>query len=144
MAYKSDVRIVTSKKGYNELINYIQKYYKKNNIPIEHQFVLINNLKINYENKFQKYFGWNNIRWYGYPDVEAIEKGLEYLKEKDYSYRFARMGDDSTDYEEHYHESTREKEKGLEFPTMERYFDDDLTFTIIKNQARCISEVERE
>ena len=30
MGYRSDVRIVTSKKGYNELKKSIQEYYKEN------------------------------------------------------------------------------------------------------------------
>ena len=43
MGYRSDVRIVTSKRGYNELKKSIQDYYKENDIPKDYQFDLLNN-----------------------------------------------------------------------------------------------------
>ena len=125
MGYRSDVRIVTSKRGYNELKKSIQEYYKENDIPRDYQFDLLNNTNVMEINKYQVYLGWNNIKWYGYPDVDAIEDGLSKLKDKDLSYRFARLGENYDDYEEHSHESLNEKEQDLDYPSMERYFDDD-------------------
>ena len=75
MGYRSDVRIVTSKRGYNELKKSIQDYYKENDIPKDYQFDLLNNTNVMEINKYQVYLGWNNIKWYGYPDVDAIEDG---------------------------------------------------------------------
>ena len=49
MGYRSDVRIVTSKKGYKELMKNIADYYKKNNVPKEYQYDLINHVNINCE-----------------------------------------------------------------------------------------------
>lgn len=125
MGYRSDVRIVTSKRGYNELKKSIQDYYKENDIPKDYQFDLLNNTNVMEMNKYQVYLGWNNIKWYGYPDVDAIEDGLSKLKDKDLSYRFARLGENYDDYEEHSHESLNDKEQDLDYPSMERYFDDD-------------------
>ena len=125
MGYRSDVRIVTSKKGYNELKKSIQEYYKENDIPRDYQFDLLNNTNVMEINKYQVYLGWNNIKWYGYPDVDAIEDGLSKLKDKDLSYRFARLGENYDDYEEHSYESLNEKEQDLDYPSLERYFDDD-------------------
>jgi len=144
MGYRSDVRIVTSKRGYKELLKSISDYYKKNNVPKEYQFDLINNLDVNGENKFQKYFGWNSIKWYSYPDVEAIEEGLRKLEEKDLSYRFARLGENYEDYEEYYHDSSNEKEQDLEWPSLERYFNDSYVIEHINEQDKRIKEeVER-
>ena len=103
----------------------IQDYYKENDIPKDYQFDLLNNTNVMEMNKYQVYLGWNNIKWYGYPDVDAIEDGLSKLKDKDLSYRFARLGENYDDYEEHSHESLNEKEQDLDYPSMERYFDDD-------------------
>lgn len=144
MGYRSDVRIVTSKKGYRELIKSISDYYKKNNVPKEYHFDLINNLDVNCENKFQKYFGWNSIKWYSYPDVNAIEEGLQRLEEKDLSYRFAKLGEDYDDYEEYYHDSNNEKEPVLEWPYVQRYFDDEEIIENIRKQDNIKrDEVER-
>ena len=125
MGYRSDVRIVTSRKGYEELKKHIQDYYKENDIPKDYQFDLLNNTNVMERNKYQVYLGWNNIKWYGYPDVSAIEDGLSKLKDNDMSYRFARIGENYDDYEEYSHESLNEKEQDLDYPYMERYFNDD-------------------
>ena len=144
MGYRSDVRIVTSKKGYKELMKNIADYYKKNNVPKEYQYDLINHVNINCENKYQKYFGWDNIKWYSYPDVNAIEEGLHRLEEKDLSFRFARLGEDYGDYEEYYHDSSNEKEPVLEWPYVQRYFDDDEVIVNISKQNNITKdEVER-
>ena len=55
MGYKSDVRIVTSKQGYKEILKYVDMYYKDNGIPKEHQYILLNNLDVDLSNKYQKY-----------------------------------------------------------------------------------------
>lgn len=144
MGYRSDVRIVTSKRGYKELINFISSFYKKNNIENNNQYRLLKHLDVKHENKFQKYFGWNNISWYNDVEIKAIEEGLQYLKDNDYSYRFAKLGERYDDYEEHYHESSIEKEQGLEFPSLERYFDDSYALEILKKQDKQCKEIERE
>lgn len=143
MGYTSSVRIITSKNGFKELLNFVDKYKVENKIP-ENQFEnLLRHPNIKHSNKYQKYFGWDEIKWYGFPEIIAIEKGLEYLKENNYSYRFARIGEDSTDYEEHYHDSTNKKEQGFEFPVMERYFDDEYVKDNIVDQTKYLKEEVR-
>lgn len=124
MSYISDVRIVISRKGYNEFKKYIQEYYKEKDVSKEHQFDLLNHTDVMEINRYQVYFGWNNIKWYGYPDISAINNGLAKLQKNDFSYRFARLGEHNDDYEEYFYESSREKEQDLDFPSMERYFND--------------------
>jgi len=125
MGYRSDVRIVTSKKGFKEMKSFINKYYNENKIRIDETCDLLNDLDINEENNNQKYFGWNDIKWYNFPDIEAIEASFKHLKDNDYSYRFARMGEEEGDYEEYSHTSSRSGEDKLEYPVFRRYFDDD-------------------
>ena len=76
------------------------------------------------------YFGWDNHKWYdgfeGYEDVNAIEDGLDYLEEQDLSYRFAKMGEESTDYSERYYdgESDVVPSDCIPYPWLNRCFDD--------------------
>lgn len=128
MGYRSDVRIVTSKKGFDELKRITDKIIKDKKFEYGN---LMDNCKIIYDNGFSKYFGWDSIKWYdgieGYEDVDAIIEGLEKLEEKDYSYRFARLGEELDDYEESSYESEREEEQDLEYPSLLRQFDDNYT-----------------
>ena len=112
MGYRSDVRIITTKRGYDELRKFTDKY--------------------------AKYIGWNSIKWYeyggsDYEDVNAIMEGLQHLKEQDLSYRYARIGESYDDYDEHYYESENEEEQDLEYPSMERYFDDEYVIDNMKS-----------
>ena len=65
--------------------------------------------------------------------------GLDHLKENEYSYRYARIGENYDDYDEHYYESEKEEEQDLEFPTVIREFDDDYVST---NIEKCNSDIE--
>ena len=126
MGYRSDVRIMTSKKGFNELKKYTDKFLKDKNYTFGN---LLDNLSVNHETKYAKYFGWDSIKWYdgceGYEDVDAVISGLNHLEENNYSYRFARIGEEYDDYEENSFESEVEEEQDLEYPSMTRYFEDD-------------------
>ena len=57
---------------------------------------------------------------------------LKYLEENDYSYRFARLGEDYDDYEEKYYDSDSEKENHLEFPSVLREFEDEYIMDLMK------------
>lgn len=120
MGYRSDVRIITTKKGFDELNNYVKKYLKEKG-----DYNLLDNLKFKAENDYAVYFGWNYLKWYeGYDSVDAIVDGLNHLKENNMSYRFARLGESYDDYEEESFESDLEEEQDLDYPSMLREFDD--------------------
>lgn len=122
MGYRSDVRIITTKKGFDELNNYVKKYLKE---KCDHDYNLLDNLKFKAENDYAVYFGWNYLKWYeGYDSVDAIVDGLNHLKENNMSYRFARLGESYDDYEEESFESDLEEEQDLDYPSMLREFDD--------------------
>lgn len=125
MGYRSDVRIMISKKGYEELRKYTDKYLEEKKFEYGN---LLYSCDIEKDTKYAKYIGWDSIKWYEYSDydnVEAIMRGLDYLRANDYSYRYARIGENYDDYEEDSYESEIEEEQDLEYPTMQRYFDDD-------------------
>lgn len=126
MGYRSDVRILTTKKGFKELKKFTDNYLKGKKFTYGN---LLDDCNIIHENNYAKYFGWDSIKWYddieGFEDVTAIVEGLNHLKGKDYSYRFARIGESYDDYEEYSHESNREEEQDLAYPSMIREFDDE-------------------
>ena len=129
MGYRSDVRIITSKKGFDKLKSYVTDTIAKSKNP--QMYNLMENLDLNFENSYSKFFGWNNVKWY-YEDVDIVMQGLHKLKDEDMSYRFARLGENFDDYEEEYYESEKEEEQDFEYPAVERYFDDDYVMDNMK------------
>jgi len=139
MGYRSDVRIMTTKKGYNKLRKYTDEYLKSKNYKYGN---LMDDLDLNEETKYAKYIGWNDIKWYeGDDDIDSIMSGLDYLEENNYSYRYARIGENYDDYEEKYFESDKEEEQDLEYPSMTRYFEDEWIVNQMKLNA---GEIEKE
>ena len=102
MGYRSDVRIVTSKEGYEKLNEFVQKFLKERNID----YNILEECDIKKEGNNQCYFGWNYVKWYedDYDEIIAIMKGLDYLSENDYSYRYSRIGESYEDYDEQYYD----------------------------------------
>ena len=139
MGYYSDVRIRTSKKGYEELKNYIDKviYSKRNSLENfnNYDYNLLNHtdiqkdVKVQYNNEEPRdevYIGFNSLKWYdGYEDVDAIMNGLDHLGEKGYSYHFIRIGEDYDDIEEKYIKSSLENEYDVDYIEINRSFVDD-------------------
>lgn len=139
MGYCSDVRIRTSKKGYEELKNYVDKviYSKRNSLERynTYDYNLLNHtdlqkdVKVQYANEESRdevYIGFNYVKWYdGYEDVDAIMDGLDHLEEKGYSYHFIRIGEDYDDIEEKYVSSSIENEYDVEYIQINRSFVDD-------------------
>lgn len=123
MGYRSDVRIIVSKEGYKELSKYVDRYLKDKKFPyMEENIFLHPSVKLLSSDSV--YLGWNNLKWYnGYHEIDAVMNGLEHLKQKDLSYRYARIGEDFTDFEEDNHYSVKINDD-LVYPATERYFDD--------------------
>lgn len=142
MGYRSDVRIITSKNGFNELKKFTDNYLKEKNWKYGN---LLDDCMIIHENKYSKYFGWDSIKWYdyieGYEDVSVIMDGLKYLEKNDLSYRYARLGEEFDDYEEFSYESDNEDEQDLEYPCLLRQFDDNYT---IENMMEYDNQEEME
>ena len=112
MGYRSDIRIVVSKEGYEKLKEFSDKYIfeknRENDCELDNLLNLCDVFKMDDK---QCYIGWNSVKWYdGFPDVDAIEKGLDYLQENDYSYRISIIGESIEDIEERSYDSEQREE----------------------------------
>lgn len=123
MGYRSDIRIITSKEGFEKLSEFVKNYLKEN----KEDYNLLEECDIKQEGKKQCYLGWNRVKWYedAYTDVDAIMNGLEYLSENEYSYRYMRIGESYDDIEEQYYDGEKDKYADLECPYIIREFDDE-------------------
>lgn len=124
MGYLSDVRIVTSKKGYEVLDNYVKKYLRDREISRTWNLMKQCNFMKKTENEVC--FGWNSLKWYEeYEDVKAVMSGLNNLRKNDYSYNYARIGESYDDFETDCYESNSKGEKDLTYLSVIREFNDD-------------------
>lgn len=144
MGYRSDVRIVTSKKGFKVLDDCVKKYLREHDK--NRNWNLLKRPDIKKETPYTTYIGWNCLKWYEYADyvdVDAVMTGLNYLKEKGYSYRYSRIGENYDDYDEQYYESDNEEEQDLVYPSIIREFDDDYIFDELDREIKSNeSEIE--
>jgi len=130
MGYRSDIRIITSKDGFERLKEFIKGYLKDN----KEDYNLLEECDIKEEGKEQCYFGWNYVKWYehDYPEVIAIMEGLNHLGENEYSYRYMRIGESYDDIEEQSYDGEKDENIYLEYPNMLREFDDNYIIESIK------------
>ena len=136
MGYRSDVRIITSKKGYDELKKFNDEYLDKNkNINGFKEYSLLDNLTFKAETDNSVYIGWEWVKWYeGYNSVDAIMEGLNHLENNNYSYRYARIGENISDIEEYTFNGTLEGEKDIHYLEISRGFDDSNVFEKMNNE----------
>jgi len=132
MGYRSDVRIVISKEGYEKLKEFVKEYLKDDDEICN----LLEECDIKQEGKKQYYLGWNYVKWYEdiYKDAESIMEGLNYLRENEYSYRYMRIGESYDDIEEQFYDGEKDEKLCLEFPSMIREFDDNYVLDLIKEK----------
>ena len=127
MGYKSDVRISLSINGFQELSNYVDDFFEKNNV--DDQYNILHCMDVSHRSKDTVYFGWNDIKWYEYePEISSIMLGLEHLKKDEYSTRYLRIGEDYNDIEEQYTDGKKDGNVNIEYPYLIRRFDDDYVF----------------
>ena len=104
MGYRSDVRILVSKKGFEELRKFVLKEIENYNLSEDgdYDYNLLNHATIHLnKTRTQVQLDWSWLKWYdGYKDVDAIMHGLDFLDEKGYGYRFCRIGENMDDIEE--------------------------------------------
>lgn len=147
MGYRSDVRIITSRKGFEKLSEFVINYLKEKGLDIKN-YNLLKMLEINVQGKEQYYFGWNGVKWYdgieGYEDVNAIMKGLDYLSENEYSYRYMIIGESYDDIEEQSYDGAKDEDIYLEYPCMIREFDDDYLKSLIEEKQLDTPEENKE
>lgn len=143
MGYRSDVRIITSKKGYDRLSKYVRKA-----VNDDIDMNLLENTDLKCVSSSGVLIGWNSIKWYEWSDyksVDAIMDGLNVLKDEGYSYRYARMGEQYDDYDEYNYDSNKKDDEYIPYIYVSRYFDDDeikneLSLNIKKNNNKELSD----
>lgn len=131
MGYRSDVRIITSKEGFEKLKEFVENYLQEHHSK---DYNLLKECDIKEEGKEQCYFGWNWIKWYegNYTEIDVIMEGLNYLGENEYSYRYMRIGENYDDYEEQDYDGEKDNKISLEYPNMTREFNDEYILEQIK------------
>ena len=143
MGYRSDIRIVTSKEGFEILKDFVAEYLKEHN----ENYNLLDECDKKEEGKNQCYFGWNYMKWYehDYPEVVAIMEGLNHLEDNEYSYRYMRIGENYDDMEEQSYDGEKDEDICLEYPNMIREFDDEYVVSLIsENKAQELEENKDE
>lgn len=132
MGYRSEIRIITSKEGYEKLNEFVEQYLKDTE-----EDNLLKECDIKNIGKEQCYFGWNDIKWHenDFKDVDAIMEGLNYLGENEYSYRYMRIGENYEDIEEQFYDGEKDEDIYLEYPSMIREFDDEYIKELISEKT---------
>ena len=96
MGYRSDIRIRTTKKGYEIIKKEVEKKTPKDYANVM-QFAEIN-FK---ENNEIVTIDFIYLKWYEcFEDVQAVMNSLEILKKKNIDFQFMRIGEELTDIEE--------------------------------------------
>lgn len=141
MGYRSEIRIITSKEGYEKLNEFVEQYLKDTE-----EDNLLKECDIKNIGKEQCYFGWNDIKWRenDFKDVDAIMEGLNYLGENEYSYRYMRMGENYDDIEEQFYDGEKDKDICLEYPSLIREFDDEYVKDLIEEKTPENEEKNKE
>ena len=103
MGYRSDVRIRTTKEGYEVMKSFVEKYIKENIKEDElkgYDYNLLNSAEIT-EAEDSITLDWSYLKWYdGYKKVDAIMNSLDILSDKDIDYQYMRIGEENDDIEE--------------------------------------------
>lgn len=101
MGYRSDVRIRTTKEGYEVMKNYVKDYISEKGL--DSNYNLLYSAEIT-EKTNSITLDWYDLKWYegieGYEDVDAIMKSLDELSDKDIDYQYMRIGEENDDIDE--------------------------------------------
>ena len=103
MGYRSDVRIRTTKEGFEVMKKYVENYIKEKGLDSNYNLLNSNHVGIT-EAEDSITLDWTDLKWYeginGYEDVDAIMNSLYELSEKDIDYQYMRIGEEDDDIEE--------------------------------------------
>ena len=116
MGYRSDIRILTTKDGFEKLKEFVKKYLEEKKLDIK-EYNLLEELDTKADGKEQCYFGWNGLKWYegDYPEVDAIRESYDDIEEQSY-------------------DGEKDNEICLEYPNMIREFDDEYLKDLIEDK----------
>ena len=125
MGYYSDVRMIMSKDGFDHFNDLVAECEKEAHC----EPCTMNHLSIyDMSSNGLVYFGWDFIKWYpGMGDIGALEAALKRLAKDEYSYRFARLGEEIGDLETDYFDGYKDEKrlKDVYTPSVRWYFNDE-------------------
>lgn len=102
MGYRSDIRIRTTKEGYEVMKKFVGNYIKEKELKGT-DWNLLEHAEIT-EAEDSITLDWSDLKWYegidGYEDVDAIMDSLDELDEKDIDYQYIRIGEEIDDIDE--------------------------------------------
>lgn len=102
MGYRSDVRIRTTKEGYEVMKKFVENYIKEKKLRGT-DWNLLEHAEIT-EAEDSITLDWSDLKWYeginGYEDVDAIMNSLYELDKRDIDYQYMRIGEEDDDIEE--------------------------------------------
>ena len=102
MGYRSDIRIRTTKKGFEILEKEIQKKLKEKELTEDYNLLKMAEITVKTEDKTEVVtIDWQYLKWYeSYAEVNIIMSSLSALAEKDIDYQYMRIGEEIDDIEE--------------------------------------------
>jgi len=131
MGYRSDVRIMTTSKGWDII--------QKNAEACKQAQIMLENTTVFHKTDEYVYLGWNDEKWYDdFDEVQNIMNSLEEIAENGEDYHYVRIGEDLTDMEE------RSAEWSIPYVSWSRSFDDFSTIRTIDKDACVLSSDDLE
>jgi len=113
MGYRSDVRLITTKKGFTFMEN-----QAKADSEIKEA---IDWLEIKKEYANIKYMGWNDINSQA---VDVIQNFTSELEDRNISYRLSIIGENLGDIQEYDYTAPKDEKKYIPYPSLNRSFDE--------------------
>lgn len=117
MSSRTDLRLVTTIKGYKEFQTEMKKQIEQE----PNLSSILESIDIKEKSKDIVYLGWNDLL---YDDVCAIQNVTLELREKDISYRIATLGESLEDIETIEYTSKKDEKKLIPSPSIRREFDE--------------------
>lgn len=123
MSYYSDIRICTTKEGYEELCKFINEKLEEDTVAYNHN--LMNHPDVFIEGNGNVYFGWNSVNhFHDSKEGHAVLQGLSHIEAKEHGYRYSCIGESLDDNEEHWFDGENDT-VCIEWPCLSRFFDDE-------------------
>ena len=122
MSYYSDIRICTTKEGYEELCKFVNEKLEG---TVAYNYNLMNSPDVFFEGNGNVYFGWNSVNhFYDSEEGSAVLRGLDYIEAKGHGYKYSCIGEALDDSEERCCDGENDT-VFIEWPCLIRTFDDE-------------------
>ena len=142
MSTKYDVRIITSKEGFNQMKAFIDKELegKENKII----FDAFNELSVKMETPNFILIGWNNVKFEAdFLKYKLIKRALEKLEDMNIGYSISKC-DNSVEFDEYRFDAKGNNEVIMPIPEAHTLFDDEESMRMLEIAERELEETINE